>query len=62
MPLFAVDYFGVVPDLVSTAKALTNGAIPMGAAFASRKIYDRLTSGSGIVRMEAWRTNLLCTP
>ena len=34
----------------------------MGAAFASRKIYDRLTSGSGIVRMEAWRTNLLCTP
>ncbi|WP_163768875.1 aminotransferase class III-fold pyridoxal phosphate-dependent enzyme, partial [Providencia stuartii] len=23
---FAVDYFGVVPDLVTTAKGLTNGA------------------------------------
>ena len=33
---FAVDYFGVVPDLVTTAKGLTNGAIPMGAVFASR--------------------------
>jgi beta-alanine--pyruvate transaminase len=32
---FAVDYFGVVPDLVSTAKGLTNGAIPMGAVFAT---------------------------
>ncbi|WP_163094818.1 aminotransferase class III-fold pyridoxal phosphate-dependent enzyme, partial [Acinetobacter baumannii] len=31
---FAVDYFGVVPDLVTTAKGLTNGAIPMGAVFA----------------------------
>ncbi len=28
---FATDYFGVVPDLVTTAKGLTNGAIPMGA-------------------------------
>ena len=43
---FAVDYFGVVPDLVSTAKALTNGAIPMGAVFASRKIHDGLMQGS----------------
>jgi beta-alanine--pyruvate transaminase len=43
---FAVDYFGVVPDLVATAKGLTNGAIPMGAVFASRKIYDGLMQGS----------------
>src|SRR3546814_20385607 len=28
---FAVDYFGVVPDLITTAKGLTNGAFPMGA-------------------------------
>jgi beta-alanine--pyruvate transaminase len=27
---FAVDYFGVIPDLVATAKGLTNGSIPMG--------------------------------
>ncbi len=43
---FAVDYFGVVPDLVCTAKGLTNGAIPMGAVFASRKIYDGLMQES----------------
>ncbi|MBC2886130.1 aspartate aminotransferase family protein [Ochrobactrum sp. CM-21-5] len=42
---FAVDYFGVVPDLVTTAKGLTNGAIPMGAVFASREVYDGLMSG-----------------
>jgi len=42
---FAVDYFGVVPDLVTTAKGLTNGAIPMGAVFASRKVHDALMTG-----------------
>jgi beta-alanine--pyruvate transaminase len=43
---FAVDYLGVVPDLVATAKGLTNGAIPMGAVFASRKIHDGLMQGT----------------
>ncbi|MFD1792150.1 aspartate aminotransferase family protein [Ochrobactrum teleogrylli] len=42
---FAVDYFGVIPDLVTTAKGLTNGAIPMGAVFASRKVHDGLMTG-----------------
>ncbi|MFD1199286.1 aspartate aminotransferase family protein [Brucella gallinifaecis] len=42
---FAVDYFGVKPDLVTTAKGLTNGAIPMGAVFASRTVYDALMTG-----------------
>ncbi|MBY3235306.1 aspartate aminotransferase family protein [Rhizobium laguerreae] len=42
---FATDYFGVVPDLVTTAKGLTNGAIPMGAVFANRKVYDGLMVG-----------------
>lgn len=40
-----MDYFGVVPDLVTTAKGLTNGAVPMGAVFASRKVYDGLMVG-----------------
>lgn len=42
---FGTDYFGVVPDLVTTAKGITNGAIPMGAVFASRKVYDGLMNG-----------------
>ena len=42
---FAADYFGVTPDLAATAKALTNGVIPMGAVFAGRHIYDGLMQG-----------------
>ncbi|MBM6595552.1 aspartate aminotransferase family protein [Microvirga pudoricolor] len=42
---FAADYFGVVPDMMTTAKGLTNGAIPMGAVFASRTIHDGLMTG-----------------
>ncbi len=37
--------FGVTPDLVTAAKGLTNGAIPMGAVFASRKVHDALMHG-----------------
>ncbi len=42
---FASDYFGVVPDLMTTAKGLTNGALPMGAVFASRAVHDALMIG-----------------
>ena len=42
---FATAYFGVVPDLITTAKGITNGTIPMGAVFASRKVYDGLMTG-----------------
>src|SRR5690606_25580219 len=30
---FATEYFGVVPDIITTAKGLTNGTVPMGAVF-----------------------------
>jgi len=42
---FATDHFGVLPDLVTTAKGLTNGAIPMGAVFARRQVHDALMTG-----------------
>lgn len=42
---FATEYFGIEPDLVSTAKGLTNGTVPMGAVFASRAIHDALMTG-----------------
>ncbi|MGF9761600.1 aspartate aminotransferase family protein [Microvirga sp. 0TCS3.31] len=42
---FAVDYFGVRPDLFTTAKGLTNGTIPMGAVFATREIHDAFMKG-----------------
>lgn len=42
---FASQYFGVIPDIMTTAKGLTNGTVPMGAVFASRKVYDALMTG-----------------
>ncbi|MGI6247453.1 MAG: aspartate aminotransferase family protein [Pseudochelatococcus sp.] len=42
---FATDYFGVTPDIVTTAKGLTNGTIPMGAVFVQRKVHDALMTG-----------------
>lgn len=42
---FAVDYFGVIPDLVTTAKGITSGVIPMGAVFASKQIYETFMTG-----------------
>jgi beta-alanine--pyruvate transaminase len=32
--------FGVTPDLMTTAKQLTNGVIPMGAVIVKQEIYD----------------------
>ncbi|UZE47708.1 aspartate aminotransferase family protein [Rhodopseudomonas sp. P2A-2r] len=42
---FASNFFGVTPDLMTTAKGITNGTVPCGAVFASRKIYDGLMHG-----------------
>lgn len=37
---FATEYFGVVPDIVTAAKGITNGTVPMGAVFVKKGIYD----------------------
>ncbi|MCD7060384.1 aspartate aminotransferase family protein [Pelagibacterium xiamenense] len=42
---FGADYFGVTPDIMITAKGLTNGVIPMGAVFTSSKIHDAFMTG-----------------
>ncbi|WP_213289214.1 aspartate aminotransferase family protein [Bradyrhizobium sp. sGM-13] len=42
---FAADYFGATPDMMTTAKGITNGTVPCGAVFASRKIHDGLMTG-----------------
>ena len=42
---FAPDYFGVVPDIIVTAKGLTNGVIPMGAVFVKKDIHDAFMNG-----------------
>jgi beta-alanine--pyruvate transaminase len=42
---FAAQRFGVTPDLMTTAKGLTNGVLPMGAVFARRAVHDALMQG-----------------
>ncbi len=42
---FAAQCFDVLPDMVTTAKGLTNGAIPMGAVFVRKFIYDAFMNG-----------------
>jgi beta-alanine--pyruvate transaminase len=42
---FASQFFGVTPDLMTTAKGVTNGAFPMGAVFASRAVHDAMMTG-----------------
>ncbi|MGB8274918.1 MAG: aspartate aminotransferase family protein [Alphaproteobacteria bacterium] len=37
---FAADHFGVIPDIITLAKGLTNGAVPMGAVGVRRGIHD----------------------
>ena len=37
---FASDWFGVEPDMMTTAKGITNGAVPMGAVFSKGFIHD----------------------
>lgn len=43
---FAAQAFGVTPDLITCAKGMTNGAVPMGAVIASRKVYDAFMTGA----------------
>lgn len=42
---FAAQYFDVLPDMITTAKALTNAAIPMGATFVRKHIYEAFMQG-----------------
>jgi beta-alanine--pyruvate transaminase len=42
---FGAQALGVTPDIMITAKGITNGALPMGAVFAHRKVHDAIVQG-----------------
>jgi beta-alanine--pyruvate transaminase len=42
---FAATLFGVTPDLMTVAKGITNGCVPMGAVFAKQHIHDVFMTG-----------------
>ncbi|PQO41077.1 aminotransferase class III-fold pyridoxal phosphate-dependent enzyme [Blastopirellula marina] len=43
---FAAQTFDVVPDIITMAKALTNGSMPMGAVATQQYIYDTITGAA----------------
>ncbi len=42
---FGAQRFGVTPDIITTAKGMTNGVIPMGAVLVRDEIYDAFMDG-----------------
>lgn len=43
----AAEEYGVIPDIMTVAKQLTNGVIPMGAVIAKQDVYDVFMDNSG---------------
>jgi len=44
---FAVDHWNVAPDILVTAKGLSSGYAPLGAAVISKKVVEAIATGSG---------------
>jgi beta-alanine--pyruvate transaminase len=42
---FAAQYFGVTPDIMTVAKGITNGVVPMGGVFVRRGVHDAVVAG-----------------
>jgi beta-alanine--pyruvate transaminase len=42
---FGAQEFGVTPDIITCAKGLTNGCVPMGAVIVKKEIYDAFMTG-----------------
>ncbi|MFM1815507.1 MAG: hypothetical protein RLZ98_2202 [Pseudomonadota bacterium] len=42
---FAADRYGIVPDMITFAKGLTNGAVPMSGVLVRKDIYDAHMTG-----------------
>jgi len=42
---FAAERYGVTPDIITFAKGVSNGAVPMGGAIVSNKIHDAFMAG-----------------
>ncbi len=42
---FAAERFGVVPDMITFAKGITSGAVPMGGVMVRQHIYDAFMNG-----------------
>jgi adenosylmethionine-8-amino-7-oxononanoate aminotransferase len=44
---FAMDHYGVAPDIIAAGKGISSGYSPLGAVIAQRHVVDAIASGSG---------------
>jgi adenosylmethionine-8-amino-7-oxononanoate aminotransferase len=44
---FGIEHWGVVPDMITTAKALSSGYVPLAAVILHDKVHDAIAKGSG---------------
>ncbi len=49
---FAAERYGVTPDIITFAKGVTNGAVPMGGMIVSNKIHDAFMGDGPAHRIE----------
>jgi beta-alanine--pyruvate transaminase len=49
---FAAQSFGVTPDIMTMAKAISNGVIPMGAVAVKREIYETIVEADPLRTVE----------
>ena len=58
---FAIDHYGVTPDIMATGKCLTGGYAPLASVVAREKIVDSILEGSGVFSHgHAYTANPLC--
>ena len=46
---FAMNHYGVAPDIIATGKGISSGYAPLGAVIAQRHVVDAIANGSGML-------------
>ena len=54
---FALEHFGVLPDLMSVSKAITSAYMPLGASVWSREVFETITGADPSVKFMHGYTN-----
>ncbi len=44
---FGIEHWGVIPDIITTGKALSSGYAPLAAVILRDRVYDAIAAGSG---------------
>ena len=44
---FAMDHYGVAPDIIAAGKGISSGYAPLGAVIAQRHVVDAIANGTG---------------